>query len=308
MKKNQKISNELRKENLELYSMLLPLLLLLLIFNYLPMPGIAIAFQNYKPGAPFFSFDGSTEWVGLAHIQKFVSSIYFGRLLKNTLVLNLMCFLFGFWVPIAFALLVNELRHMKYKKFVQTASYLPHFISSVVIAGMVISFVGKNGIITHFLGIFGFENRNLLTNANAFPAIYTATSVWQSFGFSAILYFSTMSAIDPEQYESARIDGANRFQMMWHITLPALRSLIAIRLILTMGSVLGANTDMILLLYNASIYDTADVIGTYIYRLGIMGGQFSYTTAVGIFMSFFSFALTYIANKVSDKLTGFALW
>lgn len=306
--KKQSLNRELRKENIELYSMLIPLIALLMLFKYIPMYGVVIAFQDYMPGAPFLAFDGSVKWVGLAHIRKFVSSIYFWRLIRNTLVLNFWTFIFGFWLPIAFALLLNEVRNMRYKKFVQTASYLPHFISNVVIAGLVISFVGKNGLVNQILNLFGGKNRNLLTQAGMFPFIYTFVSVWKGFGFGSILYFSTISAIDPGLYESARIDGANRMQQLWHITLPALRNLIAIQLIMRVGSILGADSDMILLLYNSGIYETADVIGTYVYRLGIEGGQYSYTSAVGIFMSMIGFILTFVANKVSDKMTGYSLW
>ncbi len=306
--KKTTLNREMRKENIELYSMLLPLIAMLIIFAYIPMYGVVIAFQDYMPGAPFLAFDGSVKWVGLAHIKKFVSSIYFWRLIRNTLVLNFWTFVFGFWMPIVFALLLNEVRCMWYKKFVQTASYLPHFISSVVIAGLVISFVGKNGLVNQVLKLFGGRNRNLLTQARSFPFIYTFISVWQGFGFGSILYFSTIAGVDPQLYESARIDGANRLQQLWHITLPALRNLIAIQLIMRVGSILAANTDMILLLYNSGIYETSDVIGTYVYRLGIEGGQFSYTSAVGIFMSFFAFLMTFTANKISGKLTGYSLW
>ena len=306
--KKTTLNRELRKENIELYSMLLPLIVMLVIFAYIPMYGVVIAFQEYMPGAPFLAFDGSVKWVGLAHIRKFVSSIYFWRLIRNTLVLNFWTFVCGFWMPIVFALLLNEVRCLRYKKFVQTASYLPHFISSVVIAGLVISFVGKNGLVNQILSVFGGKNRNLLTQMKTFPFIYTFISVWQGFGFGSILYFSTIAGVDPGLYESARIDGANRLQQLWHITLPALRNLIAIQLIMRVGSILGANTDMILLLYNSGIYETSDVIGTYVYRLGIEGGQFSYTSAVGIFMSFLAFILTFTANMVSGKLTGYSLW
>lgn len=306
-KSNRMIHRGLR-ENLELYSMLLPLIALVFLFNYIPMYGIVIAFQDYLPGQPFLAFDGSVRWVGLAYFKKFVESIYFARLIKNTVYLSILNLVFGFWVPIAFALIVNEIKKIRYKKFVQTASYLPHFISSVVIAGLVISFLGRNGLINNFLSLFGVADENLLLNADAFPYVYTLTNVWTGFGFGSILYFSTIASIDPNLYESARIDGASRLKQAWYITLPGIKPVIAIRLILSIGAILYSNTEMILLLYNTSTYRTADVIGTYVYRMGILEGQFSAATAVGFFMSVIGFLLAFAANRVSNRLTGYGLW
>lgn len=297
------------RESGELYLIMLPVLVMIFIFFYMPMFGVVIAFQDYVPGDPFFAFDGSTKWVGLQHFKTFFSSIYFPRLLKNTLTLSLMNLAFGFWVPIAFALLLNEVTHLRYKKLVQTASYMPYFISTVVVAGMVISFIDQGGLISNFLSaVFGLPNQNWRDQAPAFPAIYTITNVWKGFGFGSILYISSITSIDQSQYESARIDGANRGQQCWYITLPGIKNIIAINLILAIGGILGTNSDLILLLYSPATYDVADVIGTYTYRIGIEGGQYSYTTAAGLFMSVIGFVLTYIANKVSDKLTGFGLW
>lgn len=297
------------RESGELYLIMLPVLVMIFIFFYMPMFGVVIAFQDYVPGDPFFAFDGSTKWVGLQHFKTFFSSIYFPRLLKNTLTLSLMNLAFGFWVPIAFALLLNEVTHLRYKKLVQTASYMPYFISTVVVAGMVISFIDQGGLISNFLSaVFGLPNQNWRDQAPAFPAIYTITNVWKGFGFGSILYISSITSIDQSQYESARIDGANRGQQCWYITLPGIKNIIAINLILAIGGILGTNSDLILLLYSPATYDVADVIGTYTYRIGIEGGQYSYTAAAGLFMSVIGFVLTYIANKVSDKLTGFGLW
>ena len=216
--------------------------------------------------------------------------------------------LFAFWVPIIFALFLNEVTHMRFKKIVQTCSYMPYFVSSVVVAGMVISFLDVNGLINNLLAVFGKEPYEYMTDPKAFPAIYTVTTIWKDFGFGSILYFSTLSSIDPSLYEAARIDGANHTQQIWHITLPGLKAVIAIKLIMSVGSILSSNTDMILLLYNTSTQKTADVIGTYVYRLGIQGGKFSYTTAVNLFMSLIAFLLTTAANKVSNRLTGSGLW
>lgn len=285
--------------------MIFPLIMIFL-FSYLPMFGIIIAFQDYVAGRPFFG--EGVIWVGLKWFREFVDSYYFARILRNTLVLNALNLVMGFWVPIIFALVVNEIRIRKFKKFTQTVSYLPHFLSSVVVAGMVVSFIANDGIITLMLRAVGFEAKSLNADPGAFPWIYTLTSIWKSFGWSSIIYLSTITAIDPGLYEAAAVDGAGRFRKIWHVTLPAMLPLIVIQLILSIGNMLSANTDLILLLYNSSTYKTADVIGTYVYRETLMGGKFSYGTASGLLMSILSFALTYIANAVSRKKTDYSMW
>ncbi|MBQ7838969.1 MAG: sugar ABC transporter permease [Lachnospiraceae bacterium] len=294
------------KENLQIYALMLPTLLLILIFCYYPLYGVIISFQDYVPGNAFFG--EGVKWVGLKWFKKFVGGHYFWRLIKNTLVLSGLNLIFGFTAPILFALLIDQIKHLKFKKFVQTASYMPYFISMVIVAGMVLSFTGADGMITSLLSVFGFEKQNYNVNSAAFPWIYTFTNVWKGFGFGSILYCSIISSIDPGLYEAAKLDGANRWQQVWHITLPGLRAVIAINLINTVGSVLSTNTDLILLLYNPATYDVADVIGTYTYRLGILEGQYSYTTAAGLFTSIIGFIFTYIANKISNALTGYGLW
>ena len=294
------------RENLELYAIMIPTIVLIFIFMYIPLYGVVIAFQDYVPGAPFFGPE--TKWVGLKHFSEFVDSYYFGRILKNTLVLNLLNLAMGFWVPIAFALLLNELRESFFKKFVQTASYLPYFISSVVVAGMVLSFTSTNGIINQFISAMGGTPAAWNTKPDAFPWIYVLTTVWQTFGWSSILYLSTISSIDPNLYEAAELDGAGRFQKVWHITLPFMLPLIIIQLILAIGSLMSIGTEMILLLYNPSTRATADVIGTYVYREGLLGGKFSSGAAAGLFMSIINMALTFGANALSRKFTDYSLW
>ncbi len=304
-RRRPKYRRDIVKENIEVWLMMLPVLALIFVFSYVPLWGVIIAFQNYQPGSPFFD---PANWVGLKHIRQFLNSPFFGRLITNTLRLSVLQILFAFWVPIIFALFLNEVTHMRFKKVVQTCSYMPYFVSSVVVAGMVISFLDVNGLINNLLALFGKQPYEYMTDPKAFPAIYTVTTIWKDFGFGSILYFSTLSSIDPSLYEAARIDGANHMQQIWHITLPGLKAVIAIKLIMSVGSILSSNTDMILLLYNTSTQKTADVIGTYVYRLGIQGGKFSYTTAVNLFMSLIAFLLTTAANKVSNKLTGSGLW
>ena len=305
-KPKKKYGEGIIKENLQVYALMLPTLLLILLFCYVPMYGIIIAFQDYVPGSSFIGKD--VDWVGLRWFKQFITGHYFSRLLKNTLVLSILNLIFGFTAPILFALLLDQIKHLRYKKFIQTASYMPYFISTVVVAGMVISFVDTDGLITSLLSVFGFARTNYRNSSSAFPWIYTFTNVWKGFGFGSILYCSIISSIDPGLYEAAKLDGANRWQQVWHVTLPGLKAVIAINLIKTVGDILSTNTDLILLFYTPATYDAADVIGTYTYRLGILEGQYSYTTAAGIFTALIGFAITFVANKISNKLAGVGLW
>ncbi|WP_195575307.1 ABC transporter permease [Paenibacillus sp. 1001270B_150601_E10] len=296
------------RDNVQLYLIMLPVLVHIFIFSYIPMYGIVIAFQNYYPGKPFLSFGGEVDWVGFQHFIDFFNGPYFGRLMKNTFLLSFYFLVFGFWVPILFALLMNELRIGSFKKFVQTASYLPHFISNVVVAGMVLSFINVDGIINALVKLFGGHPVALNTEPGYFPAIYTITSIWKSFGWSSILYLAAMSSIDPHLYEAAKMDGANRLKQMLHITLPSIRPTIFILLIFAIGSLLSANSEFILLIYNPMVYETADVIGTYLFREGLLGGNFSSGTAVGLLVSLINFTLLYTANALSRKYSDYALW
>ena len=306
--RRRKNSKEQLHENLELYLIMLPVLILIFLMCYLPLYGLVIAFQDYTPGMPFFSLTEKIKWVGLKHFTTFIQGKYFGRLMRNTILLSVYNLAFGFWVPIVFALLLNEVQKLRFKKFVQTASYLPYFISSVVVAGMVLSFIDTSGIINKVITAFGGTAMPLNTSPTAFPVIYTITNIWKSFGWGSILYLSTISSIDPGLYESAKIDGANRLQRCWYVTLPHLSNLIIIQLIFSIGGLLGSNTELILLLYVPATYSTADVIGTYVYRDGLMGGRFSYGTAVGIFTSVINFTLLYITNKISSKVADYGIW
>jgi putative aldouronate transport system permease protein len=302
-----KRSGQLRQtETLQLYSLLAPVLILIAVFCYAPLYGIVIAFQDYVPGSAFIG--ENVKWVGLANFERFVQGEYFWRLMKNTLVLSGLNLAFGFTMPILFALLLDQIHVLKLRKIIQTASYMPYFISTVVVAGMVISFIDVQGMITNLLTVLGMPAKNYRVEPSAFPTIYTVTNIWKGFGFGSILYVSTINSIDPGLYESAKIDGANRWKQVLHVTLPGLRQIIAINLIMTIGGILNTNSELILLLYSSAVYDVADVIGTYTYRLGITGGQYSLTTAAGLFMSAIGFALTYAANKVSGRLTGYSLW
>lgn len=303
-----RINRELLKENVELYSIMLPVLVLIFIFCYVPMYGIVIAFQKYAPGRPFLAFDGSVKWVGLKHFTDFINSVYFGRLIGNTIKLSLLNLVFGFPLPIIFALLLNEVRQARLRKVCQTISYLPYFISMVVVAGLVVSFIQTNGLFNNLAAAMGLERSAWRNSPSAFPVIYTITNVWKSFGFNSILYMSAITAIDTSLYESARLDGATRMQQVIHVTIPSIMPTIAIMLIMAVGGIMGSNTDLILLLYTSATYETADVIGTYIYRVGIQGGKFSQTAAIGLFATVINFVLVFGANKISNRLTGSGLW
>lgn len=198
------------KENMQIYALMLPTLVLIFIFCYIPMYGLVIAFQDYVPGAPFLG--EGVKWVGLRWFDKFISGHYFSRLIKNTLILSGLNLLFGFTAPIFFALLLDQIKHTRFKKFIQTASYMPYFISTVVVAGMVISFIDTDGLVTNLLMLLGFDRKNYHVEPSAFPWIYTITNVWKNFGFGSILYCSIISSIDPGLYEAAKLDGANRWQ------------------------------------------------------------------------------------------------
>ena len=303
------------RESLELYVLLALPVVFLFFMVYAPMPGIAIAFQDFKLGQKNFIFGDNIKWVGLKHFKAFVEGKYFERLMGNTLRISLKSLLINFPLPIIFALLLNEIKHMRTKKIIQTASYLPHFISTVVVAGMVISFVEADGLITGTMAkLFGTPNKNPLMNKDNFDIIYILTTVWIGFGFSSILYLSAISGVDQELYEAARLDGATRWQQVWYITLPGILPTISICLIMDLGAILGTNTDLILNLYNAAIYEKADCIGTYVYRmgLGVEGGsslpKYSATSAIGLFSSIINIIMLFIANKLSNWLTDTGLW
>lgn len=305
-KKKGKMSQAVVRENIQLYLLMLPVFLLIIVFCYGPMFGLVISFQDYMPGSPFWG--EGVEWVGLTHFKRFVEGKYFGRLIKNTLVLSGMNLLFGFTAPILFALLIDQIKRLRFKKIAQTASYMPYFISMVVAAGMVVSFIEKDGLVNKIITLLGGDPVSFRTDPKWFPVVYTVTNIWKSFGWNSILYLSAMASIDPALYESARLDGANRWQQALHITLPMIAPTIAIMLIFAVGDIMSSNTDLILLLYNNATMKTADVFGTYVYREGLLTGKTSLGTAIGLFASTVNLILVFIANKCSNKISGDGLF
>ncbi len=286
------------------YLMLIPAVVLLFIFSYIPMYGIVIAFKNYKPQLGIWG----SPWVGLEHFAKFFTSAHFPVLLRNTLSISVYSLLAGYPCSIILALLLNEVRCAKYKKVVQTISYMPYFISSVVVCGMLKSFLSYDGMFNALNNLTGREPISFLSEPKYFQHIIVWAGVWQGMGWNSIIYMAALSAIDTQLYEAARIDGCGRLRQAWHVTIPGIMPTVIMLLIMSVGSILTVGTDNILLLYNPMTYETGDVFGTYTYRLGIRGGQYDYTAAVGLAETVVGFIMIIIVNWISRKTTEQSLW
>lgn len=287
------------------YFIFIPVLLWFIVFCYFPMYGVLIAFKDYKP---FLGFSGS-KWIGLKNFRDFFGSPYLVRTVKNTLMQNLWSLAIGFPAPIILALLLNEVRSMRFKRVVQTITYMPHFISLVVACGIVQMLVSSDGIITQFVNLVtGTEHTSLLQYANLYRPIYTLSGVWQGIGWGSIIYLSAMASVDPGLYDAAEIDGAGRFARMWHITIPCILPTIMILLIRELGGLMGSGYEKTILLYNPMTYETADTLGSYVYRRGLVEGSFGYSTAVGLVSTAVNFVLLLIANQASKKLTETSLF
>jgi putative aldouronate transport system permease protein len=284
--------------------MVLPVVLYYLVFYYGPMYGVQIAFKNYSPVTGIMN----SPWIGFKYFHDFFNSFYFWRLLRNTLMLSFYDLLFSFTSPILLALLLNEIRHAKFKRIVQTVTYLPYFISIVVVVGLLFDFLARDGLINNVLAVFGFEKRTFLSDPGWFRTIFISSGVWQNVGWGSIIYLAAIANIDPTLYEAARVDGANRWKQTIHITFPGILPTVIILLILQVGSIMSINSDKILLMYNTATYETADVIGTYVYRKGLLEANFSYSAAIGLFNSVINFALLVFANSFSRKVTETRLW
>ena len=287
-----------------IYLMLFLVILYYAVFCYAPMGGVVIAFQNFKPA---LGITGS-KWVGLKHFVDFLTGPYAWRLIRNTLLINILQIMFAFPVPIFIALLINEIHCKAYKKVVQTVSYMPHFISLVVMCGLLVTFSRSDGIFNDFLSLFGVERTNLLANAKWFRPLYMFSGIWQEAGWGSIIYLATLSSIDPGLYEAATIDGANRFQRMIYVSFPGLLPIIIVQLIMRIGNILTTGFEKVFLLYSPLTYETADIISTYINRQGLELSNYSYGTAVGLFNSIVNLIILVAANHFVGKLTGESLW
>ncbi|CAN7744805.1 ABC transporter permease [Paenibacillus sp. LjRoot56] len=286
------------KRGLPLYLMILPGLLFFLIFRYLPMGGIVIAFQEYNPFGGFLK----SEWVGVAHFERLFGEPDFWKLLKNTLILSALNLFLFFPAPVLIAVFLNEVRMKWFKKFVQTAIYMPHFLSWVVVVGItVILFATQEGAINKGLAGAGFERLEIMTDPNYFRIVYILQSIWKEAGWNVVIFLAALASIDPTLYEAAVVDGANRWKQLWHITLPTLKGTIIILFILRLGHIMDIGFEHIYLMQNSLNLSVSDVFDTYVYRSGVLQGAFSYTTAVGLFKSVVGLVLILLANKLSKK-------
>ena len=292
------------QRNYQAYLMVLPSIVLIFIFAYIPMYGILMAFENYRPQLGVLG----SKWVGLYHFKDFLTSPHSLNVIRNTLFISVYSLLVGFPCPIILALLLNEVRCQAYKRTVQTISYMPYFISNVVICGMIKSFMSYDGVFNQITAMFGMAPKSFLSDPALFPSVIVFSDLWQCIGWNSIIYMAALAGIDPDLYEAAHIDGCGRLRQMWHITLPGIVPTIITLLILSIGGLLGANSSKILLLYSPLTYETGDVIGTFIYRRGLQGGDFSYSTAVGLFQTVINFLLLIFANWFSNKTTETSLW
>ncbi|MCP2322974.1 putative aldouronate transport system permease protein [Hamadaea flava] len=288
----------------QLYSLAILPLLFFVIFRYLPMVGNVIAFRRYQPGGDIFG----ERWVGLHYFQMFWDDPTFWQVFTNTLILGALTLVVLFPLPVVLALLLNEVRTGALKRLVQTVSYLPHFLSIVVVAGIVFQVLSVDGIVNQGLKALGEQTVPFLQQPGWFRTIYVTSEAWQTVGWGTILYLAALTTIDPDLYEAARIDGANRWRQTWHVTLPGIRPTMVTLLILNIGTFMAVGFEKILLLYNPLTYPTADVVSTYLYRVGVVSGSFSYAAAIGLFESVIGLILVLSANAISRRTVGTSLW
>lgn len=308
--KRAEVTVRKRKKNLilrnwELYLFLLPAILLIFCFNYLPMYGVQIAFKNFRPAKGIWG----SEWVGLEHFFRFFRSYQFGNLIKNTLMLSLYGLLAGFPLPILFALILNQMRFNRFKKVLQTVTSLPNFISIVVLVGMVNIFLSpSSGIYGAICNMLGVAAQNPAGDPALFRHIYVWSGVWQGTGWGSIIYLSALSAVDPCLYEAATIDGANRIQKIINIDLPAIAPTCVISLILSAGGIMSVGFEKVYLMQNELNLSTSEVISTYVYKVGIQSAQYSFSSAVGLFNTIINFIILIIVNQVAKRLGDTSLW
>ena len=291
-------------KNRIVYLMWIPVLAYYLVFHYAPMGGIVIAFQNYKP---FKGISGS-QFVGMRWFIDFLTGPYAWRVIRNTLVISMQNIIFGFPMPILLALMINEVKSTKFKKTVQTVSYMPHFISLIVVCGLLMDFSSSQGLFNAIGTAFGLPRTNYLSNIDTYRTIYVASGIWKQMGWGSIIYLATLSAVDPSLYEAAAIDGANRFRRILHVTLPALVPVIAVQLIMRLGQVMSEGYEKTILIYNESTWEVSDIVSSFVYRRGLLENNYSYGAAVGLFNSLVNVVILTTANSASRALTSESLW
>jgi putative aldouronate transport system permease protein len=286
------------KRDRKLYVLALPGIIFFLLFKYVPMWGVMIAFKNYSPYLGFLD----SPWAGLDHFQRFFQHPDFWKLFRNTLAINLLNLIFFFPLPILLSLMLNEVRQAFFKKTVQSIVYLPHFLSWVIISGITfLLFSKQEGIVNRMLVFFGLEKFDFLTNPDIFWGVLTAQSIWKESGWGTIIFLAAIAGVNTELYEAAKIDGASRLRQMWHITLPAIRNVIVVLLILKIGHIMDVGFEHVYLMMNGAVSEVADVFDTYVFRLGVQQGQFSFSTAVGLFKSVVGLLLVLLANWLSKR-------
>lgn len=289
----------------QLYVLIAPVLLYFIVFHYMPMYGVQIAFKDFIATK---GISGS-PWVGFKHFERFFDSYFFWRLLKNTIGISLYELAVGFPIPIILALMINEVRHGAFKKWVQTVTYAPHFLSTVVLVGLVIMFLSPtSGMVNTVIQAFGGEPTSFMTEPAWFKTVYVLSGVWQQMGWSSIIYLAALAGIDPGLHEAAKVDGASRLQRIWHINLPGIMPTIVILLILNMGSLMGVGFEKVFLMQNSLNTESSDVISTYVYRSGLLGAQYSFASAVGLFNSLVNFILLLTVNRIARSVNQASLW
>ena len=292
------------RANRAVYLMALPVIAYFIIFNYIPMTGIIMAFQKFQIKKGILG----SQFVGLDNFARFFNSPYAWRLIRNTLLISFLGLLFSFPLPIVFALCLNEVRNAKFKKITQTISYLPYFISIVVVVSILFDFCKSGGVLTRLAEVFGWKGGALISSPEWFRTLYIGSNLWQHLGYNSIIFISALAAIDPQLYEAATIDGANRWQQTLHVTLPGIASTIVVLLILRLGSIMSVGYEKTILMYSPATYETADIIGSYVYRVGLLDADYSYSTAINLFNSLINLLVLYVANRFSRHISSTSLW
>jgi len=295
------------RHNRTLYLLVLPVIAYYIIFRYFPIGGVAIAFKDYKPALGIFGSPWTTQG-GFAHFIDFVTNPYFERLLRNTVLISFYSLLFGFPAPIFLAIMLSELRGKRYKKLVQTLTYFPHFISTVVVCGIITQFALSDGLFNQIGQLFGATPVSFLQRPEYFRTIYVGSGIWQGVGWSSIIYLAAIAGVNHEVYEAAALDGAGRIKRIIHVTLPHIEPTIVLMLIMSVGNIMNVGSEKVLLLYNPTIYETADVISTYVYRRGLLEFNFSFSTAVNLMNSVINFLMVLGANAISRKISETSLF
>ncbi|GIO92705.1 sugar ABC transporter permease [Paenibacillus lactis] len=293
------------RKNWQLYLLFLPVLLYFIVFHYVPMYGVQIAFKDFIANKGILE----SPWVGFKHFERFFNSFYFWRIIKNTLGIGLYELIVGFPIPIILALMINEARSGRFRRFIQTVTYAPHFLSTVVVVGMIMMFLSPvSGLVNFIITSFGGEPIAFMTEPSWFKSIYVWSGVWQSMGWSSIIYLAALAGIDPQLHEAAKVDGAGWFRRIWHINLPGIAPTMIILLILNIGSILGVGFEKVFLMQNSLNMEASDVIATNVYRSGILGAQYSYSAAVGLFNSVVNFIMLITVNRIARRVSETSLW